>query len=138
MTSRRGGQEVRRPAGKERRRRGGGWKLECAGTEAARGWDGLIRQARATGHIDEVQRAWQALRHDPRQNGDLIRARLRGPDLATGRIDGRELERWQIELPGCGARIFFLADDDQHTVFLLLVVLGQPSRRAGNGHRPGK
>ncbi|HEX9536631.1 MAG TPA: hypothetical protein VGA04_00470 [Streptosporangiaceae bacterium] len=50
--------------------------------------------------------------------------RLRG-SLSTRTFDGRDLEQWQIEVTG-GARIWYLVDDDKHTVWVVHAAAGHP------------
>jgi hypothetical protein len=50
--------------------------------------------------------------------------RLRG-SLARRKFGGSELEQWQIEVTG-GGRIWYLVDDDAHTVWLVHAGTGHP------------
>jgi hypothetical protein len=45
--------------------------------------------------------------------------------LATHDFGGRKLEQWEIEVTG-GGRIFYLVDDDRHTVWVVHAGAGHP------------
>jgi hypothetical protein len=64
------------------------------------------------------------MRSAPRPPEDSRHKRLRG-NLATRSFDRRELDQWQIEVTG-GARIWYLVDDDRHTVWVVHAAPGHP------------
>jgi len=68
--------------------------------------------------------AFELMRSTPRPPEDRRHTRLRG-DLATRSFEGRELEQWEIEVTGAG-RIFYLVDDDKHTVWVVHAGAGHP------------
>jgi hypothetical protein len=96
--------------------RPGHWILRFAGTDAAKGWEDLCRQAPGN-----TRRAWEEIGTEPRPFPSTERHhRLKGKELST--VDG--LEQWQYEVTG-GGRIWYLVDEKKLTVWI---------RWAGTGH----
>ena len=95
------------------------WEVKFGASEAARGWDQLCAQAAAN-----TRAAFELMRSNPRPPEDRRHTRLRGT-LATRKFGSRELEQWEIEVTG-GGRIFYLVDDDRHTVWVVLASTGHP------------
>lgn len=100
------------------------WDLRYGNKKAADNWEKLCNVAAgncATMHA--------RLTADPRHAVNPSRHhRLRG-GLATAKHAGRDLEQWQYEITGAG-RVWFLIDDDNHKVILVLVEPGHPSKTA--------
>lgn len=111
MSGRRGGR-IPRPA------TGADWELRFLKNPAVKGWEDLCRL-----HPEAAARAHDLLRLDPRRRTDRNHP-LRG-ELSTGQVKGRTCERWQHEVTGAG-RVWFLIDDDEHTIWLEAVSLGHP------------
>jgi hypothetical protein len=95
------------------------WDVRFGETAAAKGWDDLCQQATGNTRI-----AYEQMRSEPRPLEDSRHMRLRG-SLSTRTFDGRDLEQWQIEVTG-GARIWYLVDDDKHTVWVVHAAAGHP------------
>jgi len=95
------------------------WDLRFGENDAARGWDELCRQAPGN-----TRDAYELMRSNPRPPHDSRHMRLRG-SLARRKFGGSELEQWQIEVTG-GGRIWYLVDDDAHTVWLVHAGTGHP------------
>lgn len=91
---------------------GGEWEVRFGMTEAAKGWDDLCAQV-----PENTRAAFDLLRSNPRPAEDHMCHRLRGA-LSTREWRGRDLEQWQIKVSGSG-RIWYLRDDDSHTVWLI-------------------
>lgn len=110
---------MRRPAGKKADPEPveADWQVLYGNNDAAKGWEDLRRHAPGP-----TADAWTDMATRPRFR-DHRHGPLRG-SLATGFLDGRRYDRWQIEVTG-GARIWYLIDDEGHTVWLV---------RAGAGH----
>lgn len=99
---------------------GGEWEVRFASNDAARGWEDLCRQA-AANTLD----AWRAMRTGPGPVPPTSRHhRLKG-SLKAGQHDGRELPRWQLEVTS-KARVWYLLDVDQHTVWIVEASTGHP------------
>jgi mRNA-degrading endonuclease RelE of RelBE toxin-antitoxin system len=90
----------------------GEWDVRFGETAAAKGWDELCQRA-----AGNTRAAYEQMRFQPRPPEDSRHKRLRG-SLGTRKLDSRELEQWQIEVMG-GARIWYLVDDDKHTVWVV-------------------
>jgi hypothetical protein len=105
------GERVAPPAGE------GEWEVRFASNDAAKGWEELCRSAPGN-----TRGAWQDMRTSPRFRDH--RHEQLGGKLATGELGGRQMDRWQIEVTG-GARVWYLIDDERHTVWLV---------RAGPAH----
>jgi mRNA-degrading endonuclease RelE of RelBE toxin-antitoxin system len=100
------------------------WDLRFGTTEAAKGWVDLCAQAR-----NVIREAFDLMRSGPRPPEDPTHYRLRG-DLSTRRWNGRDLEQWQIKI-GSSGRIWYLPDDETHTVWLVYASpahQGRPSK----------
>ena len=90
----------------------GQWDVRFKESEAARGWEELSRQAPGN-----TLAAWETMRRAPAPPMDSPRHhRLKG-SLATGRVKGCALDRWQIEVTGAG-RIWYLVDPESSTVWI--------------------
>ena len=66
------------------------------------------------------------MRANPRPPQDSRHHRLRH-DLATRKVGAQELEQWQIEVTG-GGRIWYVIDDEAHTVWLAGAGTGHPKK----------
>jgi mRNA-degrading endonuclease RelE of RelBE toxin-antitoxin system len=95
------------------------WHVRFGTNEAAKGWDELSVQA-----AGNTRDAFELMRSNPRPPEDARHTRLRG-GLATHDFGGRKLEQWEIEVTG-GGRIFYLVDDDRHTVWVVHAGAGHP------------
>ena len=88
----------------------GCWLLRFGTTEAAKGWEDLVRQAGAN-----LWAAYEAIRTDPTPFPTTSRIhRLKGE---LGTIGG--LEQWQYEVTAAG-RIWYCPDPDRRIVYLLI------------------
>lgn len=96
----------------------GEWEVRFANNDAVKGWEQLCRHAPGP-----TKDAWQHMRTTPRAT-DSRHSRLHGK-LATKTFGGRQVERWQIEVTG-GARVWYLIDDEKHTVWLQHAGAGHP------------
>lgn len=94
------------------------WEVRYANNDAAKGWEELCRHAPGN-----TRAAWQDMRTRPRAE-DHRHTRLHGR-LATVTFEGRQLEQRQLEVSG-GGRIWYLVDDQRHTVWLVLAGPGHP------------
>lgn len=97
------------------------WEVRFGTNEAAKGWDTLCSQAPG-----KTREAFELMRSDPRPREDARHSRLRG-DLAWHDFGGRRLEQWEIEVTG-GGRIFYLIDDEKHTVWLIVASASHPKK----------
>jgi mRNA-degrading endonuclease RelE of RelBE toxin-antitoxin system len=97
----------------------GEWDVRFGETAAAKDWDELCQRA-----AGNTRAAYEQMRSQPRPPEDRRHKRLRG-SLGTRKLDSRELEQWQIEVMG-GARIWYLVDDDKHTVWVVHAAPGHP------------
>jgi hypothetical protein len=97
----------------------GEWDVRFGETAAAKGWDELCQRA-----AGNTRAAYEQMRSQPRPLEDSRHKRLRG-SLGTRKLDSRVLEQWQIEVMG-GARIWYLVDDDKHTVWVVHAAPGHP------------
>lgn len=100
------------PVGKE-------WDVRLGTSDAAKHWDEACGQA-----AKNTRDAFELMRSTPRPVPDRRHGQLKG-ELGTRSFEGRILEQWQIELTGAG-RIWYLVDDDKHTVWIVEVALGHP------------
>lgn len=90
MSPRRGDRAAPPPVGTE-------YDIRFANTGAAQGWDDLSRQA-----AGNLRRAYGRIRAAPRARDDPDRQhRLKG-SLGSGVFTGQSLERWQLDVTGCG------------------------------------
>ena len=98
------------------------WEVVFGTSEAAKGWDHLCAHA-----ASNTRKAWETMRTDPQPLVVTPRHhRLKGR-LATRAHKGRDLPQWQIEVTG-GGRIWYVADEDARTVFLMAAGPGHPSQ----------
>ncbi len=96
------------------------WDVRFLNGEAAKGWEELCCQAPGN-----TLQAWQVMRHDPLPSGRNPRHHPMHDHLAEGKVKGRTLPRWQIEVTGAG-RIWYLADEDRRTVWVEYAGPGHP------------
>lgn len=90
------------------------WEIRFGTKEAVDGWGELLAQA-----AGNTRRAWDTMRTNPGPGPGKPTERhhqLKGT-LSTGTHRGRTLPRWQIEVTA-GGRIWYLLDDDTHTVWI--------------------
>ena len=97
------------------------WEVRFGTTEAATGWDGLCAYAKAT-----VRQAYELMRSNPRPPHDASHYRLKG-ELAIRSFAGKDLEQWQVKV-GSSARIWYLPDDEKHTVWVVLASAAHPKQ----------
>jgi mRNA-degrading endonuclease RelE of RelBE toxin-antitoxin system len=95
------------------------WDLRFGTTEAAKGWQDLCSRAR-----NSCREAFELMRSNPRPSEDTTHYRLRG-DLSARQFSGRQLEQWQIKI-GSSGRIWYLPDDDAHTVWVVYASAAHP------------
>lgn len=95
------------------------WEVKFGSSQAAKGWDDLCVHA-----VEKTRAAFEMMRSNPRPPQDEDHYRLRG-DLGTREFRGRELEQWQVKAGG-GARIWYLPDDGEHTVWLVYAGVAHP------------
>jgi mRNA-degrading endonuclease RelE of RelBE toxin-antitoxin system len=95
------------------------WHVRFGTSEAAKGWDDLCTHARG-----KTREAFELIRANPRPPQDDSHYRLRG-SLASRSFNARELEQWQIKVSGSG-RIWYLPDDENHTVWLVYASPAHP------------
>jgi mRNA-degrading endonuclease RelE of RelBE toxin-antitoxin system len=103
------------------------WDVKYGTPEAAKGWDDLCSQVPAA-----TRAAFEMMRSNPRPPPDGSHYRLRD-DLATRDFQGRSLEQWQVKVSNSG-RIWYLPDDEKHTVWIVLASTAHPKateRRSG-------
>jgi hypothetical protein len=90
----------------------GDWDVRFLENDAAKGWEELCRQAPGNTYDASL-----TMRRNP---APLVRSprhhRLKDP-LATRTVNGRPLDRWQIEVTGSG-RIWYLVDPSRTTVWV--------------------
>ena len=99
----------------------GEWDVRFGTSEAAKGWDEPCTHAAGS-----TRRAYDLMRSDPLPPEDGMHYRLRG-SLAAREFSGRTLEQWQIKVSGAG-RIWYLPDDDKHTVWVVYASAAHPKR----------
>ncbi|WP_454195525.1 type II toxin-antitoxin system RelE family toxin [Nocardia sp. Marseille-Q1738] len=113
MSPKRGDRAAPPAVGKE-------FEIRFATAEAAKGWEQLAHQAPAN-----LRKAFDVIRSDPRAGSNPDRHhRLKG-ELGSATWKGAVLERWQYEVTN-GGRIWFLVDDDGHTVWITYAGTGHP------------
>lgn len=95
-------------------------ELRYATNDAAKGWEELGRQV-----PHNLSRVWLALRTDPRPQPATTRQHPLKGKLGTGTFEGREMPQWQYEVTG-GGRIWYLIDDERHTVWIQTASTGHP------------
>lgn len=95
------------------------WSVRFGTTEAASGWEELRTRAAV-----KTREAFELMRVSPRPREDESHYRLRG-SLSTKNLGGKELEQWQVKVGG-SARIWYLPDDEKHTVWVVYAGVGHP------------
>lgn len=95
------------------------WSVRFGTSEAAEGWADLWTRA-----PDKTREAFELMRANPRPPEDKSHYRLRG-NLGTRTLGGKELEQWQIKVGG-SARIWYLPDDEKHTVWVVRAGVAHP------------
>ena len=95
------------------------WEVRFGDNQAAKGWEGLCTRA-----AEKTREAFEMMRSNPRPPQEDDHYRLRH-DLATREFRGRELEQWQVKVGG-SARIWYLPDDEQHTVWIVYAGIVHP------------
>lgn len=95
------------------------WSVRFGTTEAAVGWEGLWTRAPV-----KTREAFELMRANPRPPEDDLHYRLKG-DLGTRSLGGKDLEQWQVKVSG-SARIWYLPDDEKHTVWVVLASVAHP------------
>jgi mRNA-degrading endonuclease RelE of RelBE toxin-antitoxin system len=98
---------------------GSEWEVRFGTSEAAKGWDELCARAR-----EKTRTAYELMRSNPRPPEVDSHHRLRG-GLSTREMRGKQLEQWQVKVSGSG-RIWYLPDDDAHTVWVVFASPGHP------------
>ncbi|WHT20898.1 hypothetical protein N8J89_07480 [Crossiella sp. CA-258035] len=101
---------------------GAEWQIRFSTTEAVKGWQDLENTAPGN-----LRKAWETMRAEPGPGPGKPTSRhhqLRR-SLATGSHGGRTLPQWQIEVTG-GGRIWYLLDEDRHTVWVQAACAGHP------------
>jgi hypothetical protein len=99
----------------------GEWDVRFGTSDAVKGWDELCAHAAGS-----TRRVFELMRSGPRPPEDGTNYRLRGT-LASREFAGRILEQWQIKVSGTG-RIWYLADDDKHTVWVVYASPAHPKQ----------
>jgi hypothetical protein len=113
------GDRVAPPAGNDQ------WEVRFATSEAAKGWEDLCQQA-----ATKTAWAYDLMRNDPDPAVQTPRHhRLKG-SRASGTYDRRALPQWQIEVTSA-ARIWYLVDDDHHTVRVIHAATKHPKATGG-------
>ena len=97
----------------------GEWEVKFAENQAAKGWGDLCSRA-----ADKTREAFEMMRSNPRPPQDDDHYQLRH-DLASRTFQGRELEQWQVKV-GSSARIWYLPDDEKHTVWVVHAGVAHP------------
>jgi hypothetical protein len=95
------------------------WSVRFGTAEAATGWEDLCIRAPA-----KTREAYELIRVNPRPSEDALHYRLRG-DLGTRVLAGKALEQWQVKVGG-SARIWYLPDDEKHTVWVVYAGIAHP------------
>lgn len=95
------------------------WHVRFGTSEAAKGWEDLCRQVTA-----RTRGAYELMRISPRPLEDASHYRLRGT-LGTRFFGDKCLEQWQVKV-GKSARIWYLPDDEKHTVWIVLASVAHP------------
>ena len=87
--------------------------------ESAKGWGDLCAQV-----SEKTRAAFEMMRSGPRPPQDGSHYQLRD-DLAFRDLGGRRLEQWQVKLGGSN-RIWYLPDDEKHTVWVVYASTRHP------------
>lgn len=95
------------------------WRVKFGTTEAANGWKQLMDRAAV-----KTREAFEMMRENPRPPENDDRHQLKG-GLGTRNLRGKELEQWQVKVGG-SARIWYLPDDAEHTVWVVHAGVGHP------------
>jgi hypothetical protein len=95
------------------------WSVRFGTTEAAKGWGDLWNRATV-----KTREAFELMRSDPRPAEDESHYQLRGT-LATRELCGRLLDQWQTKVGG-SARIWYVVDDEAHTVWVVKACVAHP------------
>jgi hypothetical protein len=95
------------------------WAVRFGTSEAADGWETLCTHAPA-----KTREAYDLMRSNPRPPKDDAHYQLKG-DLATRSLAGKDLEQRQIKVSS-GGRIWYLPDDEKHTVWVVYAGLKHP------------
>jgi hypothetical protein len=98
---------------------GNEWHVRFGTSDAASDWNDHCEHARTN-----TRQAFDLMRTNPRPPQDENHYRLRG-DLATRELRGKTLEQWQIKVSS-GGRIWYLPDDDDHTVWVVYASPAHP------------
>jgi hypothetical protein len=96
------------------------WDVRFLETQAAKGWEELCAQAPGN-----TLAAWVIMRRNPAPPMDAPRHHRLRRQLATGTVQGRALNHWQIEVTG-GGRIWYLVDPETATVWIDYAGPGHP------------
>lgn len=96
------------------------WDVRFGESAAAKGWEELCARAG-----EKTRAAFELMRVNPRPARDEEHYRLRG-ELGTRSWRGRALERWQVKVSASG-RIWYLIDDEEHTVWVVYASPAHPS-----------
>jgi hypothetical protein len=94
--------------------------MRFANNDAAKGWEELCRHASGN-----LRRCFEVIRDNPRPRPPTSRQHRLDGSLAKGEYRGRVLERWQFEVTG-GARIWYLVDEADQTVWIVWAGPGHP------------
>lgn len=113
MSPKRGDRVAPPPIGEE-------WDVRFLSTDAAKGWEELCRQASTN-----ARWAYDLLRNKPRPRVENQRHHRVRHIFGHGGRGSDAWERWQIEVTGSG-RVWYLVDDDKHTVWIDLASTGHP------------
>jgi hypothetical protein len=97
------------------------WHVRFGTNEAAKGWDDLCTHATV-----KTREAFEMMRSNPRPPQDDSCHQLRG-SLATRSYGDRVLEQWQVKVSSA-ARIWYLPDDSQHTVWVVEASAAHPKK----------
>ena len=98
----------------------GDWDIRFRNNDAAKGWEELCRQAPGN-----ALAAWNAMRRSPTPPADSKRQHRLHREMGTGVVNGRALDRWQIEVTG-GGRVWYLVDADKATIWIDYAGPGHP------------
>lgn len=102
----------------------GEWSVRFGTSEAASGWEQLWDRAAA-----KTREAFEMMRDNPRPPQDDDHYRLKGA-LGTRSLGGKDLEQWQVKVGG-SARVWYLPDDEKHTVWIVHAGIGHPKKTEG-------
>jgi hypothetical protein len=98
----------------------GEWELVFGNSDAADGWEELVRQAPGP-----ARDAFDSISKNPRDTAQLGRQhRLRG-SLASVEVKGERCEQWQFEVTA-GGRVWYAIDDERRRVVLVFASTKHP------------